>query len=123
MDLKILANYTTYVISIATMRVSYSQLLPEIVQSYLIRMDELEDLFDWLIQESFTSLMQGSHYRLNTHYRHDVFRIVYDSHFKYMMPMFLRDRMRDINMSHPGSANCPYKLMVCGDVLFISKGM
>jgi hypothetical protein len=123
MDLKILANYTTYVISIATMRVMYTQLLPEIVQSYLIRTDELEDLFDWLIQESFTSLMQGSEYRLNTHYRHDVFRLVYDNHFKYLMPMFLRDRMKDVNMSRPGSTNMPYKLMVCGDVLFISKGM
>jgi hypothetical protein len=105
------------------MRVMYTQLLPEIVQSYLIRTDELEDLFDWLIQESFSSLMQGSEYRLNTHYRHDVFRLVYDNYFKYSMPVFLRDRMKDINMSDPGSTNMPYKLMVCGDVLFISKGM
>lgn len=119
----VLSMYTTYVVSIATLRYKYGSMLENLSSSYMLKPDQYEYLFDWLIQQAFIDLATNSSFRLQQHYRHEVYEDIYETHFKYTMSSYLLDRLKDIQVPPPNTHNTIYKLMVCGDVLFISRGM
>jgi hypothetical protein len=118
----ILTVYTTYVVSIATMRIRFTQDLPVLILTYLLKSDEYEHLFDWLIQRAYLDLLHDNKFGLQQHYQHDVFEMIYDNHYKYVLPTYIADRLRDIHVLHPSHEKTIHKLMVCGDIVFISKG-
>lgn len=119
----IVSTYTTYVVSISNMRAVYISELDYLSKTYLLKSDQFEYLFDWMLQQAFLDLMPNNTYGLQQHYKHDLFEQIYETYYKYRLPVSIAARLRDLSVDHPSTHNSIYKLMVCGDILFISKGL
>ncbi len=63
----------------------YSVIYPQLcraAQEHNVQVSELESLYDWVIIEAIrrvVTVQVANHVRVDNHYRHDVYRCVYDS--------------------------------------------
>lgn len=115
-------HHVTVVLSLQSLRYFYLNSFSDISKQYMIRLDEEEDLYDWLVTEALQRVLQLI-YRasVGAHYRHDIYKNVYDSigaEFQYHVKHQILHVHRLSFLQGQ-----KVKILVAGDTLFITKGV
>lgn len=73
-------QYATVIISIADLRRIFIRSFPRFAREFNISIDQEEYLYDWLVTEAMNRTLSARYQtQVFQHYRHDVYKCVYDS--------------------------------------------
>lgn len=114
-------DYAIYLVSLSSYRSYYLSIYDRLMGEHRLSEDEFEHLFDWLITHALDSYLRVStQARVLQHYRHDVYRCVYDE-FGYVLESFIGGQlsMHQLNFLR----NEEVKALVAGDTLIITRGL
>jgi hypothetical protein len=129
MEVGIMSNYVTYVLNISFIRHMFKQDLESICLEHSLRWYDCEPMYDWLITEAICDLLGGHRHFVKGHYKNDYYNIVYLDKYKLKLRDYISNQLLylsiDLTVPRLDQHNLypVYKLMVCGDNLFISKGV
>jgi hypothetical protein len=118
----IMSNYVTYVLTISGIRHVFKRDL---------KYYHAEDLYDWLIKETISDILGGHRHFVQNHQKHDVYFLIYRNKYTPMLKTYIQSQLISLNINLNIQSQVSlaldcypvYKLMVCGDTLFISKGI
>lgn len=114
------SHYVTTIISIASLRNHFLTYVNQIKVDYKLHDDQEEHLFDWLISEAVNrSIDKLYSATLVGHYRHDVYKLVYeslDTNYAVHVQHLLQSYQFHLQ---PGQQ---VKLLVAGDIIILVKG-
>jgi hypothetical protein len=126
-----MSSYVTYVLTISSIRHIFKSDIESICAEYGLKYYHAEDLYDWLIKETISDILGGHRHFVQNHQKHDVYFLVYQNKYTPMLKTYIQSQLTSLNINlNIQSQVClaldcypVYKLMVCGDTLFISKGI
>lgn len=114
-------SYSLILITIPKFRNEFINSFKNISYSFNIPLQQKEDLYDWLIFEALSSVLnlkfQG---RVKNHYRHDVYRGVYES-MGLSAELYINEQLILHGLTF--IKNETVKLLVAGDTLIIARGV
>lgn len=114
-------DYAIYLISLCSYRSYYTSIYDRLQTEYRISEDEFESLFDWLITHALDNYLrrfQGT--RVIYHYRHDVYKCVYDE-YGHPLVNFISTQLSIHNLNFLRDEEV--KVLVAGETLIITRGV
>jgi len=119
-------TYSIIIIPLATVTAYYKDMFTTINNIFIregictLKNDSYESLYDWTINQAFNNVTNRLfQVRLYSHYRHDVYRCIYDS-----IGSYIEAYLQNIILTHKYyfSKHDTIKLLVAGDNLIVAKG-
>jgi len=114
-------SYSLVVISIADCKEYYKRTFQHLASTYLLFNDSYEDLYDWLIKEAVSTVVNkvpGK--RCMDHYKHDIYNAIYYTEIGKTIEVMVNSKF--INNRIVIYDNEIIKVLVAGDSVIIAKG-
>lgn len=113
--------YTTKIVDIQSLQRFFDEHIAAIARDYSLSTADATHAYDWCVTEALTRTFQVViQSRVEGHYRHDVYRCVYDTYGSYF-ESYLRYFMQQNAIGF--APNQPVKAMVAGGNLFVAQGV
>lgn len=113
-------SYSIIVLSLTEFYYHFNDKFESISIKYRIPAADKEYLYDWIVRETLSNILSVRYAGLQEHYRHDIYKCVYDDlgDISYMY-VFNQLRMHKLMFLRGEKI----KTMVTGDSLFIARGV
>jgi hypothetical protein len=116
-------EYFTYCLDISYLRKLYDDNFVSISSTYRIPITDKEILYDWMVMKAVKDMI-GPNIQLPIFYRHEIYEMIYaevgNEFSKYLL---YQTNKTNVTLTDINGFISSIKLMVCGNILFISKGL
>lgn len=110
--------YSMIVLDISSVKSYYEVLFPSFKRNYILRDDELEISYDWIINESISKMLCSQGLVVDKHIRHDIYKCIYDE-----IGVLVEKNIREIidRQGYGFIFGTKVKTMVCGPNLILAR--
>lgn len=113
-----MSNYHTFIVSVAELRFHFDYHVKQLTHGLNIQLSDYEYLYDWLIHQAVSNVLNGYGAKLDGAYRHDIYLCVYDK-----IGHIFENALRSHFFNHRiyFSSNDHVKILVAGDIVTLAK--
>lgn len=110
--------YSMIMLDISSVKSYYEVLFPSFKRNYILRDDELEHSYDWIINEAISAMLCSQGQKVDKHVRHDVYKCIYDE-----IGSLVQKNIREIidQQGYGFIIGSKVKTMVCGPNLILAR--
>lgn len=115
------SHFVTTILSLSSVRFIFGSKWTKYQKQFNLGDDHEDSLYDWLVLEALNQTMRiTSQSYVDQHYRHDVYKCVYDDIGPFIEP-YMQQQFRIHNLQYFKGQRV--KALVAGDILIIVKGV
>ena len=110
--------YSVIIIDISDIKSYYTVTFPSFRKNYLIRQDEYEECYDWIISNAVSKIFSEQGAEVKNHIRHDIYKCAYDE-IGNLLETNIRETLTKQNYGFV--LGTKVKTMVCGSNLIVAR--
>lgn len=119
-DKNIIPHYSMITLDVSDLKAYYSLMFKDFIKTYILRDDDHEACYDWIINEALKKLFTSYGCRLDNHHRHDVYKCVYED-IGHIVEKSLRKYLEV--QKYDFIAGTKVKTMICGPFLVLARSI
>ena len=110
--------YSLIIVDISDIKSYYTVTFPSFKKNYLIRQDEFEECYDWIVGNAISKIFAEQGATLKNHHRHDLYKCAYDE-----IGNILENNIRETltKQNYGFVLGTKVKTMVCGSNLIVAR--